>query len=577
MLYHIMPFIKRNKWRIIISILLLIVVDLLALITPWLLGSIIDGLSEANMEDEAIVNLVLMIFGIEGLLFLMRFFMRTQFNRAAYDIEYNIRTAYFAHLLKLDSEFYLENKTGDLMARATNDINAITAVFSDGILMLVDSVLIIFVVLFISISYISMELTLVSIINLPILAFFIIVFSPLVGKRFKKMNESFGNLSEKTREFIAGMRLLKAFNREGIIARVFKMESLKLYKDNVKVQQVIVALNPLIRVIAYISTIIAVFYGGGLVLKGTLSLGKFSSFITYLQRLTWPFMAVGFLISVLQMGYASLTRLNHVFNQIPRINDDKADLSIRELKGDISVRKLSFQYPGAQVPSLKHISFELGRGKTLGIIGRTGSGKSTLAELLVRRYDAIGSHIYIDDVAIENIPLSVLHKDMAYAFQESQIFSATIAENIAIHDVDYDMEKIRHYAKLACIDEDIMKMEEGYETMLGEKGVNLSGGQKQRLSIARALYTEPRIIILDDSLSAVDNKTMMKIIHNLGSALVGRTAIIISHRISSVMDADEILVLDEGFMAQKGSHEELIEKEGLYKQLYEIQNLSEEA
>lgn len=577
MLYHIMPFIKRNKWRIIISILLLIVVDLLALITPWLLGSIIDGLSEANMEDEAIVNLVLMIFGIEGLLFLMRFFMRTQFNRAAYDIEYNIRTAYFAHLLKLDSEFYLENKTGDLMARATNDINAITTVFSDGILMLVDSVLIIFVVLFISISYISMELTLVSIINLPILAFFIIVFSPLVGKRFKKMNESFGNLSEKTREFIAGMRLLKAFNREGIIARVFKMESLKLYKDNVKVQQVIVALNPLIRVIAYISTIIAVFYGGGLVLKGTLSLGKFSSFITYLQRLTWPFMAVGFLISVLQMGYASLTRLNHVFNQIPRINDDKADLSIRELKGDISVRKLSFQYPGAQVPSLKHISFELGRGKTLGIIGRTGSGKSTLAELLVRRYDAIGSHIYIDDVAIENIPLSVLHKDMAYAFQESQIFSATIAENIAIHDVDYDMEKIRHYAKLACIDEDIMKMEEGYETMLGEKGVNLSGGQKQRLSIARALYTEPRIIILDDSLSAVDNKTMMKIIHNLGSALVGRTAIIISHRISSVMDADEILVLDEGFMAQKGSHEELIEKEGLYKQLYEIQNLSEEA
>lgn len=577
MLYHIMPFIKRNKWRLIISIVLLIIIDLLALITPWLLGSIIDGLGEMGMSDEKILSLVLMIFGIEALLLLMRFFMRTELNRAAYDIEYRIRTAYFSHLLKLDSEFYLEQKTGDLMARATNDISAITTVFSEGILMLIDSILIIFVVLFITISFISLELTLVSIINLPILALFIIILSPLVGRRFKKMNESFGGLSEKTREFISGMRLLKAFNREDIVAKVFKMESLKLYKDNVRVQQVIVGLNPLIRVIAYTSTIIAVFYGGGLVLKGSLSLGKFSAFLTYLQRLTWPFMAVGFLISILQMGYASLTRLNDIFDQIPRIDDARADESISELKGAISVRNLSFQYPGAEVPSLKHVSFELGCGKTLGIMGRTGSGKSTLAELLVRRYDTIEPHIYLDGLSIDKVPLSVLHKDMGYAFQESQIFSATIAENIALNDEDYDIDKVKYYAKLACLDQDIMKMEEGYNTMLGERGVNLSGGQKQRLSIARTLYSEPKIVILDDSLSAVDNKTMMEIIQNLRTALEDRTAIIISHRISSVMNADEILVLDQGFMVDKGSHEELIQREGLYKELYEIQNISEGA
>lgn len=577
MLYHILPFIRENKWRLIISIFLLIIIDLLALITPWLLGNIIDGLGELNLSDEKILEFVLWIFAIEAALLIMRFFMRTQLNRAAYDIEYKIRTAYFSHLLKLDSEFYLEQKTGDLMARATNDINAITTVFSEGLLMFVDSILIIFVVLFITISFISVDLTLISIINLPVLAFFIIVLSPIVGKRFKKMNESFGSLSEKTREFISGIRLLKAFNREGIISKVFQLESLKLYKDSVRVQQVIVGLNPLIRVIAYTSTIIAVFYGGELVLKGSLSLGKFSSFLTYLQRLTWPFMAIGFLISILQMGFASLSRLNYIFNQVPRIDDSKADTSITEIEPSISVRNLSFQYPGAKVPSLKHISFELGSGKTLGIIGRTGSGKSTLAELLVRRYDTIDSHIFLGDIPIKKIPLSLLHQTIGYAFQESQIFSASIAENIAINSDSLEMDKIRYYAKIACLDEDVMKMEEGYDTELGERGVNLSGGQKQRLSIARSLYPEPKIVILDDSLSAVDNRTMMKILHNLKFVLKDRTAIIISHRISSVMDADEIIVLDEGFMVQKGRHQDLIAQEGLYKELYEIQNISEEA
>lgn len=575
LLYHIMPFIKDNKWRLIFSVLLLIIIDLLALITPWLLGNIIDGLGDTNLGLDQINKLIFAIFGIEILLLILRFFMRSQMNKAAYDIEYKLRTAYFSHLLKLDEDFFIEQKTGDLMARATNDIAAITQVFTEGLIMFVDSILIIFVVLFITISFISVDLTLVSIVNLPILAFFIIVFSPVVGRRFKKMNESFGNLSEKTREFISGIRLLKAFNKEGIISKVFKMESLKLYRDNVKVQQIIVSLNPLIRVIAYTSTIIAVFYGGNLVLEGSISMGKFSSFITYLQRLTWPFMAVGFLISILQMGSASLSRLNNIFSYEPKINDDNMDGSITELEGNISVKNLSFQYSGANVPTLKHISFDLEKGKTLGIIGRTGSGKSTLASLLVRRHDTIGNHIFFDSHPIQTIPLKTLHNSIGYAFQESRIFSASVAENIAIGEKSYDMSKLRYYAKLACIDEEIMKMEKGYDTELGEKGVNLSGGQKQRLSIARTLAKDPKIVILDDSISAVDNQTMMEIIANLRAVLKDKTSIIISHRISSVMDADEIIVLDGGFLVQKGTHEELIKTEGIYRELYEIQSISD--
>ncbi len=571
MFRHIKPFIKENSKKLVVSVILLIIIDVIALITPWILGVIIDELSAMTLKSDSLTLYIGILLGIELLLLILRFVMRVSINKAAYQIEYKIRGHYFRHLLNLDSEFYSEQKTGDLMARATNDITSIRMIFVEGIVMSVDSVLIIFMILLITTSSISLELTLVSIVNLPIMAIFIILGGSLFGKRYKKLNETFGKVSEKAREFFSGIKLLKAFNKEDKIGDVFATESVKLYKDSIKTARTVVILNPFIRVIAYTSTIIAVFYGGTMVLDSKISIGMFVSFMAYLQKLTWPFMAIGFLMAILQMGFASITRLNQIFDRVSEIDDSMADTSITEIDGSIRVENLSFAYPSTSVPSLKHISFEIQAGQTLGVIGMTGSGKSTLANLLVRRYDAIEDSIFIGDVPIKHIPLNTLLDNVGYAFQESVIFSDTVKNNISIKDPDINMETLVHYSEIASIHKDILDMEEGYDSILGEKGVNLSGGQKQRLSLARALVHRPKIVILDDALSAVDNKIQSEIVEELKKELDDKTTVIISHRISTIKHADKIIVLDDGFKVQEGTHDFLVEVEGLYRELYKKQ------
>lgn len=572
MFNYIKPFIKANSFRLVFGIILLLAIDALTLITPWVLGAMIDALNNLSLTPGALLSYFFLLLGIELIVFFLRFFMRNFINKASYDIEYKIRTSYFNHLLTLDAEFFGENKTGDLMARATNDILAVRTMFTEGIIMVVDSIFIIIAILFITMSSIDLNLTLVSIINLPIMAIFMMIGSPILVKRFKASNVSFGKLSEKTREFFSGSRLLKAFNKEDVISDVFRKESFVLYKNNIKIFQILVTLNPFIRVIAFSSTIIALFYGGNLVLNSKISIGMFVTFIAYLQQLTWPFMAIGFLMSILQMGLTSLKRICEIMETFSKIDDKKADFGIKKLFGKITVKNLSFVYPNNTIPSIKHISFEIKKGQTLGIIGKTGSGKTTLAQLLLRRYDVDDNSILIDDIPIKKIPSDVLRNNISCTFQDSLLFSDSIKNNIAIKDISTPQNIIEKYAKISEIDLDIKEMENGYDTILGEKGVNISGGQKQRISLARTLISNPNIIILDDAISAVDNKTQRSILDNLKTELKNKTAIIISHRISTIQHSDKIIVMDNGFIVQEGTHESLIKEGGLYKDFYMIQN-----
>lgn len=571
MLRHIKPFLIKNKSRFILSVLLNSIIDVLVLVSPWILGLLIDEISSSKKSGDDLLGYLLIIVAVECSLLVLRFFLRTLLNRAAFDVEYEIRTNYFTHLLEMDAEFFSTQKTGDLMARATNDIVAVRMMFADGLIMLMDSVLIIVAVLLITTTTISLELTMISIINLPVMALIIGIGAPIMRRRFKAMNESFGSLSEKAREFFTGIRLLKAFNKENSIARVFGHESYKLYKKSVDVTQISVTLNPLIRVMAFVSTIIAVYFGGIMVMDNKISLGAFVSFMSYLQRLTWPFMAIGFLISTIQMGVASLSRLNEVFDCAKSVDNESANPNILQIYGDIEVKNLSYAYPDSVLPALKHVSFSLEAGKTLGIIGKTGSGKTTLANLLIRRFESETESIFIDGHSLSEIPLDTLRNCVGYSFQETAVFSQTIKNNIAIKNPDMKLEEVVKYCKIAKLHDEIDLLPEKYNTMLGEKGVNLSGGQKQRLSIARALAHGPNIVILDDALSAVDNKTQAEILSALKGELNDKTAIIISHRISSIIDADKIIVLDDGFLLQSGTHDELITQDGLYKSLYEIQ------
>lgn len=572
----IKSFLKGSKLTLVLASIILIIVDLLQLISPRIIGNIIDSLSSSSFEKEELLYLLYILLLVNVVIFITRFLMRVLVNRSGNKIEKHIRKLLFEKLLTLSSTFYLKNKTGDLMARMTNDIMALKDLIVYGMVMLIDSTLLIIITTILMVKTLSLELTILAFAPLPFMALVIILVGPLIEKRFSKYNAQFGILSEKVREFFQGVKVLKAFSKEKIIKKEFAGESKELFNKSMSFLKIDIGLNPFIVIIAFLTRIIAIFIGGTMVLNSELSLGQLVSFLAYLELLVWPFMAIGFLLNMIYQGIASFKRLYEIMSINPDITDDDADMSIEDIDGNIEFRNLSFVYDDNKIPVLKHVSFTIEKGQILGVVGKTGSGKSTIASILNRIQNPPRNTVFIDGVCIRKIPLKVLRRATGYAFQDTFIFSDTIANNISISLDKQDDILVRKYSSIVSLADDIDAMKKNYNTMLGENGVNLSGGQKQRLSLARALIKEPKIIILDDSLSAIDNKTQLKILDSLKRELKDRTTVIISHRISTLSHADKILVIEDGFITQEGKHEELVNEPGLYSELFNLQVMEED-
>ncbi len=569
---HIVDLIKKHTVKYVAGIALLMAIAALRLIPPWLIGELVDAIVGRRLTFQFSLQLVALILGVELIIFVFRFFWRKFISGSARYIEADLREKLFVQFEKLGADYYIDNKTGDLMARATNDLNAVRSALSMGVVMITDAIVITVMTIAVMMFKISFKMTLYALIPLPIMAIIITVVGPIVQRRFKRVNEAFSVLSERVRETFSGIRIIKTFGKEAAFIDQFNVDNQAMLQRNLQLVGVFGLFFPLIQFVASTTLAIAVYFGGSAVLASQISLGEFVSFITYLGLLTWPFMAIGWVINLLQHGIASLKRINQILDAKPSIVDDASDTDLR-LYGDIEFKNLSFCYPNEIIPTLKHISFKVKRGQKLAIIGPTGCGKSTIANLLLRLYNAPYGTLFIDGRDIRQIPIATLRRQIGYVPQNNFLFSQTIRQNIAITDDGVKDKKIARYANLAAIGGEIENMPEGYDTMLGERGVNLSGGQKQRLSIARALIKNPDLVILDDALSAVDSQTEDAILNNLKGELKDKTSIIITHRLSSISDADVIVVLKSGCIVQIGDHASLIGQAGYYRELFLKQQL----
>ncbi|MGB9780657.1 ABC transporter ATP-binding protein [Caldanaerobacter sp.] len=570
----IIPFIKRHKWDYFIGIIFLLGVDLLQMIIPRLLGSVTDLFKSKDLTPKILLNYSLWIIGISLLIFAFRFIWRIKIMGMSRLLEKELREDLFYKLLTLSPQYYHEHKTGDLMAHATNDINAVRMAAGPGIIMSIDASFLSITIVLIMVLTIDIKLTVFALLPLPILALVVNKFGRIIHARFTKVQEAFASLTDKVQESISGIRVIKAFVQEKEEIENFRQENLKNFMANMNMIKVWGLFDPMVQFLAALSFTIALLYGGLQVIKGTISLGDFVAFTAYLGMLIWPMMAFGWVINIFQRGSASMERVNVILSESPEITDKYADPNITTIEGNIEIKNLTFSYKKDLPPVLKNINLKIPKGKTLAIIGKTGSGKSTLVNLIARLYTVPCDTIFIDGHDINEIPLKILRENIGFVPQDNFIFSDTIANNIAFTKEE-PLEKIQKFAEIADIHKDIIEFPQQYETVVGERGVTLSGGQKQRIAIARALIKEPKILILDDSLSAVDTNTEEKILQNLKEFMKNRTTIIVSHRISTIKNADEIIVLDEGEIVERGTHEDLLSLKGLYYSIYEKQQLEE--
>jgi len=572
---HIKDLVLRHKTKYILGMLSVLAVDILQLALPKVLGIITDLLKDRALDRKSLLmycSLVLLL--ALGIAF-FRFFWRYLVMGASRKIETELRNRFYAHLQKLSVNYFNTHKTGDLMAHATNDIQNIRMALGPGITMSTDSAIIPLAAIVMMFITGGPLLTLVSCLPFAALVASVLTFVKLMHSRVRKVQEAFSRLTETARENFSGIRVVKSFVQEESEAVKFRKINEHNREMNIKYIRLMSMLFPAITTISALSFALALWFGGRHVILGHISLGDFVAFTSYLSMLTWPVSALGWITSMFQRGSVSLKRINKILDEEPEIADGSDPYPSFSIKGRIEIRNLSFCYPGSNRPVLKNINVTIERGKTLAIVGKTGSGKTTLVNLLLRLYNVPEGTIFIDGVDICRIPLSTLRRNIGYAPQDSFLFSTTIKQNIDFFRNLSD-DEIVEAAKTANVYDNIMDFPDRFETMVGERGITLSGGQKQRISIARALLGNPPVIILDDCLSAVDTQTEEKILEGLKGVISHKTSIIISHRISSLKNADEIIVLEDGEIAERGSHFDLLEQKGLYYNLYQKQMAAEQ-
>lgn len=574
MFKHMRGFIRENYRRTLLGLVILITIDALQLVTPRLLGNLADDLSASRLTISGIYGYIAVIFGVATLIAAGRYFWRILINGTARKAEYWLRNQLFTHLETLSWEYMSKHKVGDLMALATNDVTSVGQAGGMGLVMLIDAVFMTMMTIGLMMVTIDPVLTLMAVMPLPIIALLVGFGGRLVRSKFKRVQEAFSHMTDMVQETFSGIRIIKTYTREAYHRQQFDAVNEENYRENMSLIKMWGMVFPMVKTISAISLIITLAVGGNMVIDGHISVGKFVSFVSYIGMLTWPMMAIGWVVNVMERGYASLSRINEFLDIEPDIAFGTGTILSHEQLA-LRVENLCFSYPNSTTAVLKDISFEVKKGEKVGLIGRTGSGKTTLTHLLMKNWPLTSGNIYIENSDIQTLTKADIKAYFAVVPQDNFLFSRNIEENIRFFEEGVSKADVLHAAGIANVHDEIMSFELNYDTLLGERGVNLSGGQKQRISIARALCKKSELIVLDDALSAVDTKTEEAILRHLKEALSDQTALIIAHRISAIKDCDLILVLEDGQIRDRGKHEDLINREGLYKQLYDKQQLED--
>jgi len=565
-------FFKQYWKQYTLAIVLLMIASGLEVIPPYLLGSIIDILTAGSMTTAILAKYVLIFAGIIVGGYVLNFVWQFRLFEGAINLEKILRRNLMQHFLRMTPTFYEKNRTGDLMARATNDLNAVSLTAGFGIMTLIDSTIYMGCIIFAMGYMISWKLTFFAMLPVPIMAIIIQYLGKIVHERYMKAQDAFGELNDSVLESVAGVRVVRAYVQEKKDEAAFAAMSEVVYEKNMHTAKINALFGPITKVGTGISYVVALGYGAHLVSTEAMTLGQLVTFTVYLGLAVWPIFAIGELINVMQQGNASLDRVQETLRYKADVQNSQSPQEVA-IPHAIGFDDLSFQYPLSQVKNLERISLSLKKGQTLGIVGKTGAGKTTFLRQLLREYPIGKGQLSIDGIDITAQSKEQLLDWIGYVPQDHVLFSRTIRENILFGKEDATEEELKQAIRAAYFEKDLAHLPMGLETLVGEKGVSLSGGQKQRVSIARALIKDPEILILDDSLSAVDAKTEARIIENIQRERQDRTTIITTHRLSGIQHANIIIVLDEGQIVEQGTHEQLLSQQGWYKEQFDRQQL----
>jgi len=588
-LAYLRKFFFKYRWRFLLGILFVFVSNWFRVLQPRMIREALDlvveniGLFRLNdgFENQAAIFMdlgkILLFFGLLVVLLALlmgvfMYFMRQTIIVMSRLIEYDLRKEIFAHYEKLDLAFYKRNNTGDLMSRITEDVTKVRMYLGPAVLYGINLVSLFIMALYSMLS-VSWELTLYCLIPLPLLSISIYYVSNLISKKSEKIQRQLAKLNSIAQEVYSGIRVVKSYVQESPMGNYFELQSEEYKGKAMALARVNALFFPVMLLLIGASTVITVFVGGWQVHEGNITTGNIAEFVLYVNMLTWPVTALGWITSIMQQAAASQKRINEFLNTKPTIAN--AAVQADEVKGKIVFDGVSFTYPDTGIRALEGVRFELKTGQKMAIIGKTGSGKTTIADLLVRMYDVSEGRILIDGKDIREHHLYLLRRKIGYVPQDGFLFSDTVSRNIAFGKADASQEEIEEFSKYAAVYEDIKGLSEGFDSLVGERGVTLSGGQKQRVSIARAFIKKPEIVLLDDCLSAVDTNTEKQILGYFDKALADKTGIIITHRIYSLLNFDKIIVLDSGRIIEEGTHEQLLSQRGYYFELFEKQRAEE--